>query len=564
MSQLWTMPWWWWTMRKGFVVIVSGALLLTGCVGIPTSGNVVAGPAITEQVDPDFIVLPSEPRPGSTQEEILEDFMDAVRGPQSGYAVARQYLAEDIANSWNPDSSTTIRSGGATITAASAENTLQYTFTSRAIVDSDGSYREDAPAQQSLGFGFVKEGEEWRINALPDGTVLSQSSFDVVFAEQALYFLDPSYQYLVPDVRWFPSRATSAKRAVTELLEGPAQWLQQGVLLSAFPIATTVVSADIVSGTATVDLSAEALTASPVDRDRMRQQLAASLDVGTVVMTVAGIELETPSGLPAAVRNPEVVSAVLLGTEDGLGFASGDGLASIPGISAEAVAAGATAATLSSDKQTLALLGNGGVSVVRTGVGQATVVDDRSNLIAPGLDPFRFVWSADRNSAGSLAVFEIDGTQIPITSTLPGDARIASIDVSRDGTRLLIGLSTNVGPRLVVAGIIRQQGSNAPTALGELSDLPVPGGSIIDATWVSDRSVATVMQSGDSFPITVVEIGGPSAQFGAAVDAAGIAGGNGGASGLRVLQADGSVLSPRGSGGWVDTGLRALYLGTKQ
>ena len=555
---------WWWTMRKGLVVIVSGALLLTGCVGIPTSGNVVAGPAITEQVDPNFIVLPSEPRPGSTQEDILIDFMLALRGPQSGWAIARQYLSGEFADAWNPDEGTIVRTGTYDIDPGPAENTLQYTFTSNAEVDSDGRYRETAPASQSLGFEFVQENGEWRISSAPNGIVLSQSSFDVVFTEQALYFFDPSYQYLVPDVRWFPSRVTAAKRTVTELLEGPAQWLQRGVLLSTFPIATNVVSAEIVSGTATVDLSTEALTASPVDRDRMRQQLAASLDVATVVMTVAGIELVTPSGLPAAARNPDVESAVLLGTEDEFGFASGDGFASIPGISTEVVAAGASAATLGSDKQTVAILGNGGVSVIRAGVGQAAVVDDRANLIAPALDPFRFVWSADRNSAGSLAVFETDGTQLPLTSTLPGDARISSIDVSRDGTRLLIGLSTNVGPQLVVAGIIRTQGSNAPTALGEPFYLPVPAGAIIDATWASDRSVAVVMQSGEAFPVTVVEIGGPSTPFGAAVNAVGIAGGNGGASGLRVLQADGLVLSPRGSGGWVDTGLRALYLGTKQ
>lgn len=551
-------------MRRGLVVIVSGALLLTGCVGIPTSGTVVAGPAITEQVDPDFIVLPSEPRPGSTQEDILIDFMLALRGPQSGWAIARQYLSGEFADAWNPDEGTLVRTGTYEIDPGPAENTLQYTFTSSAEVSSDGRYRETAPASQSLGFEFVQENGEWRISSAPNGIVLSQSSFDVVFTEQALYFFDPSYQYLVPDVRWFPSRATASKRTVTELLEGPAPWLQQGVLLSAFPIATTVVSADIVSGTATVDLSAEALTASPVDRDRMRQQLAATLDVATVVMTVAGIELVTPSGLAAAIRNPEVESAVLLGTGEELGFASDEGLASIPGISDQAVAAGATAATLGSDKQTLAILSDSGVSVIRSGQGQPTVVDERANLIAPALDPFRFVWSADRNSAGSIAVFEVDGTQLPLTNSLPGDARISSIDVSRDGTRLLIGLSTNVGPRLVVAGIIRQQGSNTPTAIGELFDLPVPGGTIIDATWVSDRSVAAVLKSGDAFPITVVEIGGPSAQFGSAVDAIGIAGGNGGTSGIRVLQADGSVLSPRGSGGWVDTGLRALFLGTKQ
>lgn len=539
------------------------ALLLAGCVGIPTSGGVVSGDVIDERVDPDFFVLPSGPRPGSSQEEILADFMLALRGPQSQYAIARQFLADSIADEWNPDAEAIIRTGIPTTSLGPTADSLDYTVTSRAVIDADGRYTERPPASQTLTYSFVKQDGEWRISSAPDAIVLSQSSFDVVFTEQALYYYDPSYQFLIPDVRWFPARATVTSRIVRELLEGPAPWLQQGVVVSAFPIATSVVSSEIASGTATVELSSEALAASPTDRDRMRQQLAASLDVANVVMTVGGLEVVAPAGSVAAVRNPSVESAVLAGTPDAFGFDSGEGITGLGAIGEVVVAAGATAATLSNDKQAVAFLSSQGVSVVRAG-SDPVLVDSRPDLIEPSLDPFLFVWSVQASSAASLRVFEIDGTEHAVTTGLPADARIAAADVSRDGTRILLYLSTATGPQLAVAGIIRQQGTNVPTGLGELFPLPAPGGAPVDATWASDRVVATVSRGTEASPITTVEIGGPSASLSQVDDATSIVGGNGGTEGLRVLAPDGTVWQPRGNGGWVATGLTVSFLGTKQ
>lgn len=546
------------------LALVAAALVLGGCVGIPTSGGVVTGDIIDDRVEPDFLVLPSGPRPGSTQEEILSDFMLALRGPQSQYAIARQFLAESIADEWNPDAEAIIRTGIPAITPGPAENSLNYTVTSKAVIDGDGRYQETAPAQQTLTYSFVQEDGEWRISEAPDAIVLSQSSFNVVFTEQALYFFDPSYRYLVPDVRWFPARATVTSRIIRELLEGPSPWLQQGVVVSAFPIATSVVSSEVVSGTATVELSSEALAASPADRERMRQQLAASLDVSTVVMTVGGLEIVTPDDGVPAVRNPSVESAALVGTEDAFGFDGGEGPSGLGELGAQVVAAGATAATLSNDQQTVAFLSPAGVSVARAGNGAPLLVDARPELIAPSLDPFRFVWSAQASSAASLTVFGIDGTEHPIATNLPADARIVAADVSRDGTRLLVYLSTAAGPELAVAGIIRQQESNVPTELGPLLPLPVSASTPVDATWVSDRVVATVSHGAEASPITIVEIGGPSSPLSQVTDATSIAGGNGGTDGLRVLTPDGALWQPRGSGGWVATGITASFLGTKQ
>ena len=549
-------------MRRAIIMGLVVSVALTGCVGIPTSGGVETGPIIDEQLDPDFVIDPSGPRAGSSQEEILADFMLAVRGPQGNYEIAREFLTTDFATKWDPDASTTIRTGIPATTPGVAANSLDYTITSKAYVDADGRYFEPGSATQVLTFSFTQEKGEWRISAAPDGIVLSQSSFSVVFTERALYFFDPTYTYLVPDVRWFASRSTLPLWVIRELLGGPAAWLQQGVVLSAFPLSTTLQTAAIDSGVATVELSTEALTASAVDRDRMRQQLAATLDVANVVMTVGGIEITAPATGPQATKDPTVEGSALIATDADFGFDTGEGVVPLEGISSTVVAAGATAATLSNDQQYVAMLAAGGVFVVERGSDLGDPVDARPGLAAPSIDPFRFVWSAQAASAATLSTFEIDGTEHPLAGVPPADAAVVSLDVSRDGARLLLYLSTPLGPRLAVAGIIRDQ-KNIPTALGALEYLPVAGNSPIDAAWVDNRTVATVSQGTEVAPVTLYEIGGPSATFGQVPDASTIVGGNGGADGLRVLRATGEVLRPQGSS-WVSTGLSARLLATKQ
>jgi Lipoprotein LpqB beta-propeller domain/Sporulation and spore germination len=551
-------------MRKALVVFVAAALALTGCVGIPTSGGVQTGPLMDDQLDPEFSVLPSGPVPGSSQEEILEDFMFALSGPQNDYATARQFLTNSLAQDWDPDASAIIRTGIPSMTPGPVPDSLSYTVTSRAQVDADGLYRESDPASQTLDFTFEQQDGEWRISTAPDGIVLSQPSFNVVFVERALYFFDPSYGYLVPDVRWFPSRSTVPVRIVSALLAGPASWLQQGVVLSAFPTATTLDTARIESGTATVELSGEALSATPQERDRMRQQLAATLDVATVVMTVGGIELVTPDAGTDALTNPTVEGAVLIGTGTEFGFDTGDGISPIDGLSDKVVEAGATGATLASDnKQTITFVAPAGALLARVSGDETVVLDQRPGLITPSIDPFRFVWSVQGANAATLTTFEVDATQHPVQSALPADARIVSIDVSRDGARILLFLSTSLGPKLVVAGIIREQSTNVPTSLGEFFELPGVNGIPVDATWVDDRTVAVLTRSSDLTPVTIIEVGGPSAPLGQLEDATAIVGGNNGTVGLRVLRATGEIWKTQG-GGWVSTGVTASFIATKQ
>jgi hypothetical protein len=547
-------------MRRGALAggVAVLVLAIAGCVGIPTSGGIEAGPVIDEQLEPEVVVLASGPVAGSDQERILTDFMQAVRSPQNDYAIAQQFLTPALQATWDPNASTIIRSSE-THAPGTTPDTWAYTVATRASVDGEGRYTLQDSSSLTLTFGFEKIDGEWRISQAADGIVLSQSSFDVAFREQPLYFFDPSRAFLVPDVRWFPARATAPIRVVRALLNGPTEWLQSAVQ-TAFPVATTLGdgSVDITGNTATVDLSAEALAANSTELDLMRQQLAATLDTTNVTMTVGGRDLPSadPSGTGAIV-DPAVDGAALVGLGDQFGFDGGSGITPIDGLSEKVVAAGADAAVLARDRTAVAFRSGGGNGAA-TLTDDAVLLDSRPGLAVPSIDPFLFLWSAQIGSATSIETFELDGTPHPLQSALPTDASVSSIDVSRDGARLLLYLSTPVGPRLLVAGIVRQD--NVPIALGPLIELGVPDAAPVDATWVDDRTVATLSADG---AVTAFEVGGPSAALGQVPGGVSIVGGNNGTDGIRVLAA-GEIWRPQGSSGWVSTLIPASYLATKQ
>jgi hypothetical protein len=295
----------------------------------------------------------------------------------------------------------------------------------------------------------------------------------------------------------------------------------------------------------------------------MRQQLAATLHSPIVVLTVDGRELQnSSSGQNAAVIEPGSSGPLVVGTAREFGFNTSDGLSEINELGTVIAGSGATAAVLSADRLSVAYLaGDGAAYFASVGV-TPRIVDDRPGLAAPSLDPFRFVWSAQRGNAASLSTFEVDGTEHPIQSSLPADSQIVSLDVSRDGARLLVYLSTPSGPQLFVYGIVRQQG-NVPIQLVEPTVLPARSGAPIDAAWVGSRTVATLSANDDSVAVTAVNLGGPTESLGDVNEAQQLVSTGTNTDGLRLL-ANGEVWRPQGSQEWVRTGLDASFMATQQ
>lgn len=226
-------------MRAAAVALL--ALSLVGCAAIPRDGEVGVGRPDTVPQDLQYDFLPSGPAEGASQLDILTGFIEAASSPQNNYKIAREFLSTGA--DWKPTEHVSVDEGQRSSTAQSA-STLSLTIVPVAEVDATGVYTEVAStAALTLGYSFVQENGQWRISAPPSGVVIDRTTFEQVFSTHVLYFYDPSYRYLVPDLRWFASRADSSTSTiiVTELLRGPNPWLRQSAaVVSAFPSGTAL------------------------------------------------------------------------------------------------------------------------------------------------------------------------------------------------------------------------------------------------------------------------------------------------------------------------------------
>jgi hypothetical protein len=547
------------TSRRSRLRAVPGilfALLLAGCVAIPTGGNVNTVTIDTDVDDVAQISLPEGPEPGQDMAQILQGFLRAGRGPQDDYRVAKEFLAPGT--EWAGTDQVLISSSSISPVEVDGD-TLAVTLTVAAEVDATGRYISGA-SQQTLTYDFTEVDGEMRISGAAPGTVLSPNGFAVVFEEYPLYFFDPSFSYLVPDLRWFPEDRGPARRIVTELLAGPAPWLGSGVLISAFPAASTGV-ATFDAPDVTVDLSADVRAESGRTQRRMLEQLYASLRAlpnvseQTIQVTAEGLALD-PAADTVALESRYVVSDAIGGYEGVFGTLTADGVVSLTAIGDRADALNPRAAALSRDRESLAVLGDGGVSLLRA-TGDPVLIDDRARLIAPTLDPYGFVWTVPANDPRGLRATDADG--VSHTVSLGAGGRVKAIELSRDGARLLVALETSDGPRLFVAGVLRDA-DLAPVALGAPYELRAPE-PIADIAWVDGMRIAVLADGDAGTTVQVLPLGGPLESLGP-VDGKSIVGGNL-TSGIRVLSPEGTVMRP-GVGNWVNTNLVASFLGTQQ
>jgi hypothetical protein len=261
------------------LIAALATLVLAGCAALPTELNVQSGPELVGPATQEFSYYsPASPSQGATAEEIVSGFLAAGTGPQNDYAIAREYLSDDFAQRWQPAAETLIRSGAPTFRESSG--TVQLVdIIAGAKVDEHGRYTDVSPAQTStLRFQLVKQDGEWRIAAAPNLTVVTQPVFSVVFRAFPIYFVDTRYRFLVPDLRWFPSRTSTPTKLVTALLAGPSEWLGTAVT-SAIPQGTslTINAVSVEDGVARVDFDANALAADATSRQVMLTQLRSTL-----------------------------------------------------------------------------------------------------------------------------------------------------------------------------------------------------------------------------------------------------------------------------------------------
>lgn len=555
------------------VVAVLVASVLAACATIPRSGPVTAGGSISGQ-DSAFGQIDFQPQPpsaGETQSEVLSGFIEAAVSPENGYQIAREYLTDSFATQWNPDASATVddqaRRGSPTAVSSSV---LRLAVSPVAYVDQTGEYRTAASSTPvTLDYSFVQQHGQWRIAKAPDGIVINSSQFSSVFSAHALYFYSPDYKYLVPDLRWFPSsRAAIATRIVKALLAGPSPWLQ-GAVVTAFPRGAQLTGGSVVvtGGSAQVALSAVAAGADDSTLNRMDEQLTQSLSTAasSVSLSIGGVSPQNLTGVSGAQQNPAVDASPLVYQGGKFGLLSGRSATDLDGLGAGIAALHPTAATVTADGSTAAVLAGGAVYAVSDAVTNPVRIDSRPGLLAPSIDNRGIIWSATSDPTAPFAVSAGDGSTATIKANWPAARAVVAFAVSRDGSRIAALIETTTGRlHLMIAGVVRDSAGH-PTQVTEpvdLGDLGLASGRGL--AWDDDLDVSVLgTDAQGAAVIATQQLGGTlSAPLLAPSGSVAIAGGNPSTQ-PWVLTSSGSLETPAGNG-WQAAASGVRMLGVQQ
>lgn len=555
-------------LRRVVPALLVATSLIVGlgaCTGIPRDGVVQAGNDIAPDDNPAPVFLPALPQEDASTDSILRGFIDASSSPENNYDIARQFLTPAFRTDWDPTVGVTVDNGSGRTLTVIDEGTTLVNVTPIAEVDQTGQYREVDASPVPLSYAFTQIGGQWRISAAPNGTVIDQNTFNDVFSAQPVYFYDPGFRFLVPDLRWFPRGASAPTKLVNAVLRGPSAWLA-GAVATAFPEGSklTADAVQVVGRQAKVDLNSEALNADRQTLQRMKVQLAASLPSGlSVDITIDQNSLvidELVAGAPTVDPRVDARALVLLGEEFGFLATAGVSVTPIDGLSASIAALRPTAVTLAAGQERAAVLNSSGVYLVRAG-NNPELLDFRAGLLAPALDTERYVWSVPTNDPSALVVYSPAGEAMQLPTPWPEATSISALKISRDGTRLIALLGTGSATRFVVAAILRT--GALPTSIGAPMLLASGVGVGLDAAWIDELTVATLNapQSGEARIVTQ-EIGGISAELAAPANSRYLVGSNS-VRDLRVLTVNGSLEVQRGAG-WQGRSDGVLLLATQQ
>jgi hypothetical protein len=245
-------------------------------------------------------------------------------------------------------------------------------------------------------------------------------------------------------------------------------------------------------------------------------------------------------------------------TDKAFGYWTGSTVESSVQLAPEVLSEQPSAITTTSGNTLAAILTGDGASFIRNNNTQ--LVDTRTGLIAPALDTFGYLWSVPESSPDKLFVISTDGKQLQLEVPWTSADSILSLSVSRDGSRVLALLETDGIYQLVVSALARGEKS-VPSQLGIPLQLSLASGTPIAAAWVDTTTVVSVASANGVSNVRTQVIGGQGADLAKVTNGTpiSVAGANT-VAGIRILTAEGNVLTQRSSAQWLSavTGVKTL------
>ena len=537
-------------VRSVAAVTLLGALTLSACAAIPGSGAVQAGLSDINQAEQALQFSAFGPSAGATQEELVRGFITAARSPVDDYSVAREYLTPEYADQWDPYFGVLVWEGSRPF-RPDGDNAGMLLLSVVAEVDPGGSLvPTEAGESTELRFEFTKTGSEWRISSAPAGVILDRATFDAIWSQHQVNFIGPGGR-LVPDTRWFLSRAALSTEIVNALLDGPSERFEL-IARSGFPQGATLTKTAVTveDGLARVDLKGEGLS-NPLAQAEMQLQLQTSLQSVSGVNRVELLIDGTPArgkALPVTTTTPVTVGSKLAGITDGkFGVITASGVEPVTGVSAGVEDLAADAVALSRSKTVAAVRSAGGMHIVAEGF--SALVDPRKQLLRPSVDDDLWTWSVSATDPSAIRVASVAGTQYDLDAPWLDGLDVRAVSVAPGGS--LIGALVSGGEKsyVLVGGVIRDT-DGVPTALTPKAEIEMwASGEAIDFDWIDQHRFVAITKQGSAGKVS---IGGPgtfATEQGSVPDAVAVSGG-GNRTQIRVLTGSGELFAPQGASGW--------------
>jgi hypothetical protein len=281
-------------------------LVLGACATVPTSGPIRRGPIVEPPVSTQFVrVIAAPPSAGADPAEIVRGFIEAGASIEQDHAIARRYLADEAALTWDAGASTTTYDQESLeVKASGARARVSLEVTGR--LAADGSLTPvEPPRPRRVDVTLEKISEdpsrrpEWRITDPAPGILISDADLLRAYRPYQAHFMSARGDVLVPDPRLVPVVGPSLPSALAQrVLAGPSAWLAPAVRPIPPGVALALGSVPVVDGVARVELNAAALAAS----DDQRRDLAAALtwtltqlpDIAAVRLLVGGEDFPVP------------------------------------------------------------------------------------------------------------------------------------------------------------------------------------------------------------------------------------------------------------------------------
>lgn len=483
-------------MRRLLALFALAAL--SGCAALPTALDVQSGPELLVTTGQDFAYYsPASPTMNASAQEIVSGFLAAGTGPQNDYAVARQYLSEEFAPRWQPAAQTLIRSGAPSF-RESGQSILLVDVNVSARVDEHGRYADVSPAEgNSLRFQMVIEAGQWRISAAPNLTVVTQPVFSVVFSAFPVYFVDSRSNFLVPDLRWFPSRASTPTKLVNALLAGPSEWLSSGVS-TAIPADTrlTINAVSIEDGVARVDFDANALAANNSARRVMLSQLRSTLlQIPGINEVALSVNSSAQDIIPSSLPNVAAPGATFVLTDNGIQRLSATSGQALSGTETITQDYNPTLFAIFDDAKKIAFASEQGVFLLerdgfRLRVGQ---LSSSTAVAALDFDSYGALWIFPKDAQDDIEVHDARGPIRYLSSDLQG-TRLSSV-LSPEGSRLVQAFSLSDGQSILRAQTITRDSTTAPIRLNEGFDIIPVVGKPLSLTWHGSNALRVLEET---------------------------------------------------------------------